>query len=253
MAAATTQFSGPACCGGGAPTGGLRTATPRSSCRGPTPTARWRCRPSAGPAQRARLTCPGPPRGSRAHCSPAPRATSNRFRSTRYGTSPSPCCSRCWWAATTTPGAALPVGAHMCCLVFPSTPPRAVVGCLQFSTTERRTVLRDHWVCCDDTTRARNLQHLVNNSGHLLLTPVAVRNLATAVLARGLPQLVMAWPRHHRLERYLAETHGGSPPPPRGLVPRGQLRRVPCRGARRRMDRHRPRPRAGERAQGRLV
>ena len=45
---------------------------------------------------------------------------------------------------------------------------------------------------------------------------VAVRNLASAVLARGLGQLVADWPRHYKLEPWLVETlvdprrhHGG--------------------------------------------
>ena len=38
----------------------------------------------------------------------------------------------------------------------------------------------------NDPTRARNLQRVVNNSRFLLLPWVAVRNLAGAVLARGL-------------------------------------------------------------------
>ena len=44
----------------------------------------------------------------------------------------------------------------------------------------------------------------------------AVRNLASAVLARGLGQLVVDWPRHYKLEPWLVETlvdprrhHGG--------------------------------------------
>ena len=64
--------------------------------------------------------------------------------------------------------------------------------------------------------RARNLQHVVNNSRFLLLPWVAVRNLASAVLARGLSQLAVDWPRHYHLEPWLVETlvdsrrhHGG--------------------------------------------
>ncbi len=57
---------------------------------------------------------------------------------------------------------------------------------------------------------------MVNNSRFLLLPWVAVRNLASAVLARGLGQLVVDWPRHSNLEPWLVETlldprryHGG--------------------------------------------
>ena len=76
---------------------------------------------------------------------------------------------------------------------------------------------RDRWVGWDDAARARNLQHVVNNSRFLLLPWVTVRNLASAVLARGLGQLAADWPRRYRLEPWLVETlvdprrhHGGS-------------------------------------------
>ena len=76
---------------------------------------------------------------------------------------------------------------------------------------------RDRWIGWDDPTRARNLQRVVSNSRFLLLPWVAVRNLASAVLARGLGQLVVDWPHHYHLEPWLVETlvdprryHGGS-------------------------------------------
>ena len=91
-----------------------------------------------------------------------------------------------------------------------------VVGCLQFSSPAWRMAVRDRWVGWDDRTRARNLQRVVNNSRFLLLPWVAVKNLASAVLARGLSQLVVDWPRHYHVEPWLMETlvdpvrhHGG--------------------------------------------
>ncbi len=75
---------------------------------------------------------------------------------------------------------------------------------------------RDRWVGWDEGTRARNLQRVVNNSRFLLLPWVTVRNLASAVLARGLAQMAADWPRRYRLEPWLVETlvdprrhHGG--------------------------------------------
>ena len=123
-------------------------------------------------------------------------------------------------------GHTVPFGAHLRYLVFGSRPARAVVGCLQFSSPAWRMAARDRWVGWDDRTRARNLQHVVNNSRFLLLPWVAVSNLASAVLARGLGQLVVDWPRHYHLEPWLVETlvdprrhHGG-------MLPRRQLGRV---------------------------
>ena len=81
-------------------------------------------------------------------------------------------------------GHTVPFGAHLRYLVFASRPRRAVAGCLQFSSPAWRMAARDRWVGWDDLTRARNLQHVVNNSRFLLLPWVAVRNLASAVLAR---------------------------------------------------------------------
>ena len=113
-------------------------------------------------------------------------------------------------------GHTVPFGAHLRYLVFASRPQRAVVGCLQFSSPAWRMAARDRWVGWDDRARARNLQHVVNNSRFLLLPWVAVRNLASAVLARGLSQLAVDWPRHYHLEPWLVETlvdsrrhHGG--------------------------------------------
>ena len=114
-------------------------------------------------------------------------------------------------------GHTVPFGAHLRYLVFASRPRRAVVGCLQFSSPAWRMAARDGWVGWDDATRARNLQHVVNNSRFLLLPWVGVRNLASAVLSRGLGHLMVDWPRRYGLEPWLVETlvdpsrhHGGS-------------------------------------------
>ena len=114
-------------------------------------------------------------------------------------------------------GHTVPFGAHLRYLVYTSRPARAVVGCLQFSSPAWRMAARDGWVGWDDATRGRNLQHVVNNSRFLLLPWVGVRNLASAVLSRGLAHLRVDWPRRYGLEPWLVETlvdrsrhHGGS-------------------------------------------
>ena len=113
-------------------------------------------------------------------------------------------------------GHTVPFGAHLRDLVFASRPARAVVGCLQFSSPAWRMAARDRWVGWDDATRVRNLQRVVNNSRFLLLPWVAVSNLASAVLSRGLGRLAADWPRRYGLEPWLVETlvdpsrhHGG--------------------------------------------
>ena len=114
-------------------------------------------------------------------------------------------------------GHAVPFGAHLRYLVFASRPQRVVVGCLQFSSPAWRMAARDGWVGWNDATRARNLQHVVNNSRFLLLPWVGVRNLASAILSRGLGRLLVDWPRRYGLDPWLVETlvdpsrhHGGS-------------------------------------------
>ena len=113
-------------------------------------------------------------------------------------------------------GHRVPFGAHLRYLVYASRPERAVVGCLQFSSPAWRMAARDGWVGWDDATRARNLQRVVNNSRFLLLPWVAVKNLASAVLSRGLARMAADWPRRYRLKPWLVETlvdprrhHGG--------------------------------------------
>ena len=114
-------------------------------------------------------------------------------------------------------GHKVPFGAHLRYLVFASRPQRAVVGCLQFSSPAWRMAARDQWIGWDDATRSRRLQHVVNNSRFLLLPWVEVRNLASAVLARGVARLAADWPPRYGVEPWLVETlvdtsryHGGS-------------------------------------------
>src|SRR5439155_5115850 len=60
-------------------------------------------------------------------------------------------------------------------------------------------------------------QHVVNNSRFLLVPWVEVRNLASAVLARGVARLAADWAPRYGVEPWLVETlvdtsryHGGS-------------------------------------------
>lgn len=103
-------------------------------------------------------------------------------------------------------GHTVPFGAHQRYLVYSSRPERAIVGCLQFSSPAWKMAARDGWIGWDAVTRARNLQHVVNNSRFLLLPWVEVKNLASAVLARGLRQLAIDWPRRYAVEPWLVET-----------------------------------------------
>lgn len=117
-------------------------------------------------------------------------------------------------------GHKVPFGAHLRYLVFGEGPKpereRVVLGCLQYSSPAWRMAARDRWIGWDDGTRARNLQHVINNSRFLLLPWLEVKNLASAVLARGLRQVAADWPGRYQVEPWLVETlvdsqryHGG--------------------------------------------
>lgn len=103
-------------------------------------------------------------------------------------------------------GHAVPFGAHLRYLVYVSRPRPAVVGCLQFSSPAWRMATRDRWIGWDDGTRARNLQRVVNNSRFLLLPWVQVKNLASAVLSRGLRRLAADWSERYGVEPVVVET-----------------------------------------------
>ena len=103
-------------------------------------------------------------------------------------------------------GHAVPFGAQQRYLVRVARPRLAVVGCLQFSSPAWRMAVRDRWIGWDEATRARNLQHVVSNSRFLLVPWVKVKNLASAVLARGLRHLTVDWRERYAVEPYLVET-----------------------------------------------
>ncbi len=103
-------------------------------------------------------------------------------------------------------GHAVPFGAQQRYLVQVARPRPTVVGCLQFSSPAWRMAARDRWIGWDDATRQRQLQHVVNNSRFLILPWVNVKNLASAVLARGVRKLTVDWPERYAVEPYLVET-----------------------------------------------
>jgi hypothetical protein len=103
-------------------------------------------------------------------------------------------------------GHAVPFGAHLRYLVFASEPEKAIVGCVQFSSAAWRMVARDRWIGWNDATRARNLQHVVNNSRFLILPWVRVKNLASRVLSMVVRQMAADWQERYGVEPLLAET-----------------------------------------------
>lgn len=113
-------------------------------------------------------------------------------------------------------GYAVPYGARLQYLAWVSTPERAVVGCVQFSSAGWRMQARDHWIGWDEATRTRNLQHVVNNSRFLILPWVRIRNLATTILSSAVRRLRSDWQEQYGVDPWLVETlvdparfHGG--------------------------------------------
>jgi uncharacterized protein DUF4338 len=103
-------------------------------------------------------------------------------------------------------GYKVPFGAHLQYLVWIHRPVPVVAGCLQFSSAAWRIQARDQWIGWDDSTRARHLQQVVNNSRFLLLPWVHIRNLASATLAQALRCLPVDWQAQYGVTPLLVET-----------------------------------------------
>jgi hypothetical protein len=103
-------------------------------------------------------------------------------------------------------GHRVPFGAHLRYLVRISRPEPQVVGCLQFSSPGWRMAAREAWIGWDDSTRARELQRIVNNSRFLILPWVRVRNLASSVLSQAARTLVPDWEASYGIRPWLLET-----------------------------------------------
>lgn len=111
-------------------------------------------------------------------------------------------------------GYAMPYGARLQYLCYVRRPNREVVGCIQFSSPAWRMKLRDRWIGWDDATRARQLQHVVNNSRFLVLAKI--RNLASTLLSAAMKRVRSDWQRRYGVDPWLVETlvdgerfHGG--------------------------------------------
>lgn len=103
-------------------------------------------------------------------------------------------------------GHAVPYGAHLRYVIYAHVPEKTVVACMQFSSAAWRIAVRDEWIGWDEATRARNLQHVVNNSRFLVLPWIQVKNLASRILSEAIRQVAVDWKRRYRMEPLLAET-----------------------------------------------
>lgn len=101
-------------------------------------------------------------------------------------------------------GYAMPYGARLQYLAYVTRPQRVVVACIQFSSPAWRMKVRDQWIGWDDSTRARRLQHVVNNSRFLVLPQI--QNMASKLLSAVLKRLPSDWEKEYALSPYLVET-----------------------------------------------
>jgi len=103
-------------------------------------------------------------------------------------------------------GHRVPFGAHLRYLIEVAKPQSRVLGCVQLSSPAWRMGPRDRWVGWDDAARRARLQRVVNHSRFLLLPWVAVKNLASHVLALIAREAPAAWERAYGLRPWLFET-----------------------------------------------
>lgn len=103
-------------------------------------------------------------------------------------------------------GSKTPFGAHLRYLVRIGRPRPMVIGCLQFCSPAWRMAPRDRWIGWDDSTRARNLQQVVNNSRFLILPWVHIHNLASRLLSLAARRLVQDWQARYGVCPVLLET-----------------------------------------------
>ncbi|MBI4801955.1 MAG: DUF4338 domain-containing protein [Elusimicrobia bacterium] len=80
------------------------------------------------------------------------------------------------------------------------------LACILFSAAAWKTKPRDGWIGWDDTTRARRLPLLANNSRFLILPWVRVPHLASHLLGRIARRLAADWQARYGHPVHLVET-----------------------------------------------
>jgi hypothetical protein len=103
-------------------------------------------------------------------------------------------------------GYRVPVGASLRYLVRPARAPAQVLACLLWTSPAWKIAVRDRWIGWSDAQRRQNLPYLVNNARFLILPWVAIRGLASAILARCAHQLPAEWAARYGVRPLLLET-----------------------------------------------
>jgi len=81
-----------------------------------------------------------------------------------------------------------------------------ILGCFQFSSPAWKMAPRDRWIGWTDEQRKAKLQKIVNNSRFLIFPWVAVKNLASSVLALAVKTIADDWQRSYGYRPVLMET-----------------------------------------------
>jgi hypothetical protein len=100
----------------------------------------------------------------------------------------------------------VPVGAHLRYTVRSKHLGETILACLQWSSPAWKMAARDHWIGWNDHQRKRNLQRVVNQSRFLILPWVAVKGLASKILAMSARQMPCDWKTRYGYRPLLLKT-----------------------------------------------
>jgi hypothetical protein len=100
----------------------------------------------------------------------------------------------------------VPVGAHLRYFIHSERLGRSILACIQWSSPAWKMAARDRWIDWNDQQRKRNLQCIVNQSRFLILPWVAVKGLASKILAMSARQMPCDWETRYGYRPLLLET-----------------------------------------------
>ncbi len=100
----------------------------------------------------------------------------------------------------------VPVGAQLRYFVRSERLEQKLLACLQWSSPAWKMAARDRWIGWNDQQRKRNLQRIVNHGRFLILPWVAVKGLASKILALSARQVPHDWETRYGCRPLLLET-----------------------------------------------
>ena len=100
----------------------------------------------------------------------------------------------------------VPVGAQLRYFVRSERLGQKILACLQWSSPAWKMAARDRWIGWNDQQRKSNLQRIVNHSRFLILPWVAVKGLASKILALNARQMPLDWETRYGCCPLLLET-----------------------------------------------